>query len=77
MPSKLHNLMAAARAAGAAATHVSRVSVYGHRDAHEVPASVALDAHSAKGVGPRSVFQGPTHSRSHNGAPMLRRQRSA
>ena len=77
MSSLLHRVIAVTRLAGREPTQTGRVLVYGSRSPSEQSASVALDAHSANGKGPRSVWTGPKVSATRGGAPMLRRARSA
>lgn len=73
MAMTLRQIHALAHAAGAQATHIARVAIYGTRRFPSTNAGTAPNQQSAIGKGLHSVWQGPKQIRS--GAPVLKRDR--
>lgn len=72
----LGNLFFHARAGGALTVHIARTRVYGMRPRPQLSASNSQAQTSALGIGPRSVYKGPTRAAggaAQPGAPMLKR----
>lgn len=71
----LQDLHAAVHAAGAQATRVARVHVFGTRRTPVTNAGTGAPTLTAIGIGKLSVWNGPTQVK--GGAPVLKRDRQA
>lgn len=69
----LRSLWKAAHRLGGAGTHVADVAIFATRRAPTTNAGDASSRRPAVGIGPHSVWQGPTKIR--GGAPVLRRNK--